>query len=125
MTDRFDVPFDVDDVVAFHAARLLVLIRLVGNPATGLLYGRTKLTKLDFFIRYPTFLVRAISILRAEKRTTVDYEAGADGVEATMIRYRYGPWDPRMTDYLGYLSSRQLIKVAGQRVETYSLTPLG
>src|SRR6266496_5531002 len=41
-------------------ARLLILIASLSGP-TRSLEGRTKLAKLDFLLRYPTFLRRALA----------------------------------------------------------------
>jgi hypothetical protein len=123
--ERFDRPFDVDSVQAFHAARLLLLLRMACNPKTGIIYGRTKLAKLDFFIRYPAFLERALESLAASGKTLPAFSAGLEGIEATMVRYRFGPWDLRYGDYIAYLAARRLIRIGGGSVETYALTELG
>jgi hypothetical protein len=46
-----------DDIVEFHAARLLLLMRICG--VSGRIDGLTKLAKLDFFARYPDFFEAA------------------------------------------------------------------
>lgn len=122
---RFDRPVDVDDLPEFHAARLLILMRTCGDGRNGLIRGRTKLAKLDFFVRYPGFLEAATRRLRTQRPTLPDYRAGTEGVEASMVRFRYGPWDHRYYNLLALLEGRQLIKVGGSTVETYSLTGEG
>ena len=42
-----------------------------------------------------------------------------------MIRYRYGPWDPRYGDFLAILESRGLVRVVGTRVDSIELTANG
>jgi hypothetical protein len=46
-------PVLADDVLEFHAARLLLLLRHCG--ISNRIDGLTKLAKLDFFVRYPQF----------------------------------------------------------------------
>ena len=46
-------PLAADDIVEFHAARLLLLMEICG--VKGRIDGLTKMAKLDFFSRYPDF----------------------------------------------------------------------
>lgn len=119
-------PWDPDDSLDFHAARLLILLLRCGNGSRHQIEGRTKLAKLDFLIRYPLFLERALSAL-SEPATTLaaTWRATGPEVEAPMIRYRYGPWDPRYRQFLAFLESRQLIRVTVATPERVSLTAAG
>lgn len=111
-------PLLADDIVEFHAARLLLLLHYCGvkNRISGL----TKLAKLDFFVRYPTFFAAACAHLN----TT--YQGVLAGVESSMVRYHYGPWDQRYYHVLGYLEARRLISVERSgKAFNFSLTPLG
>jgi hypothetical protein len=81
-------------------ARLLILIDAFTGPSKCL-EGRTKLAKLDFFLRNPAFLER---ILGAEPQ-------GARDIESGMVRYRYGPWDPAYFALLGSLVGRGLVAI--------------
>jgi hypothetical protein len=103
----------LDSVAINHEGRLLILIEKFssGSNAEGI-RGMTKLAKLDFLLRYPTFLERA---LRIRKRSTSavkvqDYERLS--VEARMVRYRFGPWDHRYPEILRRLSARGLVTVS-------------
>lgn len=79
-----------DDIVEFHAARLLLLLSVCG--VSGRIDGLTKMAKLDFFARYPHFfeVARAaagpLHALDAPSRTESD-----EAVEAAMVRHHYGP----------------------------------
>lgn len=110
-------PIAADDVVEFHAGRLILLLSVCGGT-TSTIGGLTKMAKLDFFVRYPDFF-KAV-----ESRGKSRREESA--VEAAMIRHHYGPWDKRYYHLLGYLESRQLIsvKLTG-RTYRIALTPLG
>jgi hypothetical protein len=118
-------PLDPDDVVEFHAARILLLLHVCGAGATKRVEGRTKLVKLDFFLRYPRFLERAQSILASRGLFATDYRSPRAETEAPMIRYRYGPWDPRYRDVVAFLEARKLVRIAGTRTEVISLTAGG
>lgn len=97
-------PLAADDILEFHAGRLLLLLATCGG-STGTVNGLTKMAKLDFFVRYPDFFSAALAdgLRRKAVRT--------DAVEAAMVRHHYGPWDKRYYHILAYLESRQLIKI--------------
>jgi hypothetical protein len=98
------LPILADDVLEFHAARLLLLFKLCGTA--GRIDGLTKMAKLDFFARYPQFY-RVVS-----NQQDSDPDAKAQSaVESGMIRYRYGPWDLRYYHVLSYLEAKGLLRV--------------
>jgi DNA-binding PadR family transcriptional regulator len=117
------IPVTADEIVEFHAARLLLLIRLCGSKAKtdGLpkIEGLTKVAKLDFFVRYPRFFGRITSYLR-------NGPSDFPHVESSMVRYHYGPWDQRYYHVLAYLESKGLVSVGKQgNTFVFSLTRLG
>jgi hypothetical protein len=118
-------PWDPDDSIDFHTARILVLLRRCGSGPRYQIEGRTKLAKLDFFLRYPAFLERAREALRAVGVAAEPWQAHGAEVEAPMIRYRYGPWDLRYRQFLAFLEARQLIRITVTRPERVSLTAAG
>ena len=81
---------------SLHLARLMLILRSLAadSPETPLA-GLTKLAKLDFLLRYPVFLERALQARHANATNvkTEDYERLS--VESAMVRYRFGPWDER------------------------------
>ncbi|MFO1306106.1 MAG: hypothetical protein U1F54_20460 [Burkholderiales bacterium] len=87
-------------------ARLLLLIERFSRGANSL-EGRTKLAKLDFFVRYPEFLDRILK-LKGINDKGVPPDKSID-FESRMIRYRYGPWDPSYFATLGRLLGKRLI----------------
>lgn len=91
-------------------ARLLLLINAF-SVSNAVLEGRTKLAKLDFFIRYPTYLRRALAI-RSPELVAQDISENDDNVETRMVRYRYGPWDPSYFALLGSLIGKGLVETA-------------
>jgi hypothetical protein len=87
--------------------------------------GRTKLAKLDFFLRYPSFLERAERHLANQGSPSSEYHASGAEVEAPMIRYRYGPWDPRYRQFLAFLEARSLVRVTKRPPERVTLSAPG
>jgi hypothetical protein len=100
------LPLSPDNVVEFHAARLLLLISLCGTG--GRIDGLTKMAKLDFFVRYPDFFAVA-------KKDAVRSSESEESVESAMVRHHYGPWDKRYYHVLAYLEAKQLISIAKKK----------
>lgn len=98
------LPLAADDLLEFHAARLLLLFKICG--VSGRIDGLTKMAKLDFFVRYPQFFHEACKALGIEAAST------ETTVESSMIRFHYGPWDDRYYHVLAFLESTGLLEVA-------------
>lgn len=124
-----------DETVAYHAARLLLLIARCGTPqGRGAqkrpgIKGRTLLAKLDFFLRYPTYLIRAAAVqgkpLGLEDIGLPSLDE-IDSVESRMVRYLYGPWDHVYYTALAYLIGKELIRVELEGgTEIFRLTDRG
>lgn len=95
-----------------HEGRLLVLLGIfAGRKGTQTVNGLTKLAKLDFLLRYPVFLERALTALNIEpsKAKVADHERKS--VESSMVRYRYGPWDFRYRRFINLLVAKGLVTV--------------
>jgi hypothetical protein len=124
--DLVEAITELDAEPDLHAARLLILISAFSSTKQGTVEGLTKLAKLDFLLRYPVMLERA---LVAKNRSTrdvhlEDYERLS--VESQMVRYRYGPWDHRYREFLNILIGKGLVivRVEGRRT-VLSLTDNG
>ena len=110
--------------LAYHQARVLLLIAAVSNRSghANKLDGLTKLAKLDFLVRYPTFAARILERIdegdpRLQITPAETSEAG--DVEAPMTRYKYGPWDDRYYPIIGALVGRGLVRyVRGRQGST-------
>lgn len=117
--------FLLDDNIPYHATRLTLLIALAGTPS---IEGRTKLAKLDFFVRYPSYLLKAAEI---EGKLTIAEEVkqiinSSPTVESHMIRYKYGPWDQKYYLVLAYLSGKDLIVIQQKsNMDNFLLTERG
>lgn len=88
-------------------ARLLVLIAMFSAGARCL-EGRTKLAKLDFFLRSSPFLYRAL-LVRGVRAASIAHLDVRPDIETKMVRFRYGPWDPAHYAILGRLIGKCLI----------------
>jgi hypothetical protein len=103
------LPLAADDIVEFHAARLLLLLSICGT--SGRIDGLTKLAKLDFFARYPDFFEAARSASEVRKNEIESATEARFAVESAMVRHHYGPWDKRYYHVLASLEGTDLITV--------------
>jgi hypothetical protein len=95
-------------------ARLLLLIDAFSRKAGDqirYLEGRVKLAKLDFLLRYPRHLRRVLLAHGARPEQVERIDPDEAPLDARMMRYRYGPWDPSYYALLGSLIGRGLVKV--------------
>lgn len=111
-----------------HMARLLMLLGAATSP-DGMakpVNGVTKLAKLDFLLRYPNCLERA---LRARGKPTAParvQEFERTTIESKMVRFRYGPWDHRYRRWIALLVSKGLLHVWVEgRTVKIQLTKIG
>jgi hypothetical protein len=94
-----------------HLARLLVLLGSAdARKTTRATKAKavTKLAKLDFLLRYPTCLERALRLLDRTDADVAVQPRERTSIETKMIRFRYGPWDARYRRWLG-LAARGLV----------------
>ncbi|MEU1899300.1 hypothetical protein ABZ512_13030 [Nocardiopsis dassonvillei] len=84
-----------------------------------------KLAKLDFLLRYPGHFRKLMEIRRPSADVGEDpWLTGA--IEQSMIRYRYGPWDPAYYGLLGSLAGKGLIEPKHENsIATYRTTEAG
>src|ERR1700680_305778 len=96
-----------------HCARLLILLEAFAtDEGTGEVEGLTKLAKLDFLLRYPVMLERALLAKRQSTRAVAVEEQERHSVEYAMVRYRFGPWDPRYREFLNILVAKGLVNIS-------------
>lgn len=99
---------DIEESDEFHLARLLILLRKAVSGPTRSIQGITKLAKLDFLLRYPAALIRVLESQKKTKAAATIPEEERNTIEGRMIRFRYGPWDPRYRRWISLLVSRGL-----------------
>jgi len=118
---------ELDEVPELHAARLLILLRaFAGVDGLGRIQGLTKLAKLDFLLRYPVMLERALLAKKKSTREVKLEEHERSSVESEMVRYRFGPWDHRYRTILNLLISKGLVETSIEgRTISIGLTAAG
>lgn len=125
--DFVETVAEIDRSHNLHAARLLLLLdAFAGAQREGAIDGLTKLAKLDFLLRYPTLLERALEARKRSTKQVVVEDHERHCVESEMVRYRFGPWDHRYRELLNILVGRGLatISIDGRRI-SISITALG
>jgi hypothetical protein len=108
----------VENSDEFNEARLLLLLRAAAAKAKAPkpMDGIMKLAKMDFLLRYPNMLARALEAISDTKRSASKAaaripEEDRDTIEARMIRFRFGPWDSRYRRWLSILVAKGLAQV--------------
>jgi hypothetical protein len=119
------LPLSADDIIEFHLARLLLLLKFCGTA--GRIDGLTKMAKLDFFARYPDFFkVAKAAVAKDEGKSESLSPSATHIVESAMVRHHYGPWDKRYYQVLSVLEAKGLIVVAKEgNSYRITLTDLG
>lgn len=131
----FEILAELEDDDDLHLSRLLILLRAFAErDADGTVEGLTKLAKLDFLLRYPVYLERALearkrqrpgdNIRPAEEAAVREHERHS--VESAMVRFKFGPWDHRYRRFLNLLVAHGLATVSVQgRTNHIGLTRAG
>jgi hypothetical protein len=118
----------LEEPVELHLVRLLILLDAFteGAQHDGQIEGLTKLAKLDFLLRYPVMLERALEAKKQSTRSVALEAHERQSVESKMVRYRFGPWDHRYREFLNLLVAKNLaaVSVEGRKV-TIAPTPKG
>ena len=94
-----------EESLELHAARLLLLLNYAGIK--GKIVSRTKIAKMDFFVRYPAYLKKAATLNHLSIDDEIDIRP-----ESPMIRYKYGPWDSKYYNVFALLISKGLITIS-------------
>jgi len=98
-----------------HLGRLLVLLEAyTSKTRTGKQSGKidsfSKLAELDFLLRYPVYLERAIPVeksSRADSVNVADYERYS--IESMTVAYNHRPWDEKYRRFIKILLAKNLI----------------
>lgn len=117
--DFVETVANLDQSPELHAARLLVLLdAFAEDEQSGAIEGLTKLAKLDFLLRYPVMLERALNAKGCSTREVQLEDHERHSVESEMVRYRFGPWDHRYREFLNILVAKGLasISIEGRKV---------
>jgi hypothetical protein len=107
---------------SIHIARLLVLLgAFATKDPSNEIEGLTKLVKLDFLLRYPVALERALAARGKSGAGALVEPHERDSVESKMVRYRFGPWDHRYRRWLALLFAKGLIIIGRQKSRTITI----
>lgn len=112
--DLFELVTSLDKNEDIHLARILILLEAFSREDQAAMKGITKLAKLDFLLRYPSYFETAMI---ARGASTKNYEIEPfehDTIEASMVRYRFGPWDHRYRRFLNVLAAKALVTISVQ-----------
>ena len=86
------LPLSADDIVEFHAARLMLLMHVCG--VSGRIDGLTKMAKLDFFARYPDFF----EVARAAVTPTGMGASASEAIVSSDCPEAWPAWAKRRQD---------------------------
>jgi hypothetical protein len=98
---------EIDDNL--HMARLLMLLDAHSGRSNRPVEGITKLAKLDFLLRYPNCLERALSAKDKPIASARIQDFERTTIESKMVRFRYGPWDHRYRRWISLLVAKGLL----------------
>lgn len=108
----FEIVKDLENNESAHLGRVLILLHeFSGSERNGEIQGLTKLAKLDFLLRYPAYLERALNSEGKNIKQANVLEHERRSVEAKMVRFKYGPWDFRYRRFINTLVGMGLIYV--------------
>ncbi len=125
--DVVSVVIALDEAPGNDLARILILLKAFsGREGAAPIAGLTKLAKLDFLLRYPTYLAAALEATGRDGTRVKVADHERTSVESSMVRYRYGPWDFRYRELVDQLTARRLtwVRIDGRTVNV-GLTPTG
>jgi hypothetical protein len=112
MKDLFGILTDLERDENIHLGRLLILLNVFGGDnKSGEVDGLTKLAKLDFLLRYPVYLEKALNSSNRQMKKAPPKNYERISVEAKMVRFKYGPWDFRYRRFINTLIGRQLVSM--------------
>ena len=108
-------------------SRLLILFDSYSQKRNDdYIIGTTKVVKLDFLLRYPTILEKALQTKKQIVKSINVKELERDLVESTMIRYKFGPWDDRYWSILSTMESLGVIEIVKvNEVTSFKITETG
>jgi hypothetical protein len=109
-----------------HMARLMMLLNAHAGRTNKPIEGVTKLAKLDFLLRYPNCLERALIAQGKPTKPAQVQDFERTTIETKMVRFRYGPWDHRYRRWIALLVGKGLLqaRVDGRTVKLW-LTEAG
>lgn len=107
-----DIVSSLEENEPLHLARILLLLKAFMKDDRSAVEGITKLAKLDFLVRYPSYFEAALEArgVKREKINLPEYERNT--IEASMVRFKFGPWDHRYRRFLNTLAAMGLVTIS-------------
>lgn len=106
----FEILRSLETNEEIHLGRIIVLLNEFSGKNKGEIEGLTKLAKLDFLLRYPVYLERALKTINKTFKWPIrEYERVS--VESKMVRFKYGPWDFRYRKFINILVGLGIVYV--------------
>jgi len=124
--DLIDIMASLEGNEDLHLARILVLLEAFMKEDKTAIEGITKLAKLDFLLRYPSYFEVALTKRGVDPQKLKVSATERNSIEASMVRYRFGPWDHRYRRFLNTLASKGMVSltVTGRKI-SIDLTDMG
>lgn len=111
----FDVFYYLEKNEELNLSRMLILLGVFAGKNNRSINGITKVVKLDFLLRYPLYLDRALKAKGKDSGKIELKEYEKLSVESKMIRYKYGPWDPKYHKYFNILAAKGILTIFLQK----------
>lgn len=97
---------------SLHIGRLLILIGEFSQSKNSKgIEGLTKLAKLDFLLRYPVYLEKALEVKELSISGLEISDSERISVESSMVRFRYGPWDSKHRRLINIMIGKGLLSI--------------
>lgn len=108
----FEIIKSLETNEEIHLGRILILLNQFSSERhKAEIEGLTKLAKLDFLLRYPVYLERALSAIGKNKMQVNVKSYERRSVESRMVRFKYGPWDFRYRKFINVLVAKELVYI--------------
>lgn len=113
-----DIVASLDENEELHLARILILLNSFMKDDKAAVEGITKLAKLDFLLRYPSYFEKAMIERGLSPERLAISKQERNTIEASMVRYRFGPWDHRYRRFLNTLAAKGMvtISISGRKI---------
>lgn len=128
MTDTINALVQADHSKNLNTSRILILVSTFSakKSSSSEIINFSHLAKIDFLLRYPTVLRKALLIKGKSLRGLVIEKYEEKNIESEMIRFAFGPWDNGYREFIRMLSSKGLVEFGYDRSGSgISCTDLG
>ncbi|WP_412270843.1 hypothetical protein [Dysgonomonas mossii] len=89
---------------------MILIYELSGKELNAKIKGVNKIAKLDFLLKYPTYLNEILSASNTNVRVLIESFEN-NSIETLMSSYLYTPWDMKYRKFFNLLIAKDLISV--------------